>query len=95
VVKKIQAERAEFNQAQSNESIYGSVREYVDGRMRRFSVYVELGKEGNYKGHPKDDPKTEYKIFYDSIVYYAVDDSACDASEFFHSEPPQTVIIFC
>lgn len=65
MIKRIKAlNKKEFKNAFSNSEVYGQYLELM--------VYIELGEQGEYKEHPKDDSKTEYKIFFDCYIEYAL-----------------------
>lgn len=83
----------EFDGARSNGYVYGYVKMSIDGKMRRFSVYVRLGEETTYTGHPKDDLRKEYKRFNNCTVSYAYNDDDCDAGKFFHTDESQKTVL--
>ncbi len=69
---------------------------WVDGRWRSLYVYVELGQERPYLPEPKDDPKTDYKIFTGCSAYFADNQEKLDNGDYDSDELPDlTVIIYC
>jgi hypothetical protein len=63
-MKRIKASnKREFEQSCSGGEVYG---QYLG-----LTVYLELGEETEYRGHPKDDPKTEYRKFDNCYIEYA------------------------
>lgn len=56
----------EFSAACSDGGVYGRLR----GRSDLY-VYADLGQEKEYIPNPKDDPKTEYRMFTDCDAYFA------------------------
>lgn len=63
-MKRIKAlNKQEFEQSCSDGTVYG---QYL-GLM----VYLELGEETEYREHPKDDPKTDYRKFNNCYIEYA------------------------
>lgn len=64
MVKRIKALNInEFEAATSDGAVYG--------KYLGLYVYVELGKEGEYRENPKDDPNTRYQLFRNCSVFYA------------------------
>jgi hypothetical protein len=68
MIKHIKAlDSREFEEAESNGSVYGQYK--LDKKW--IYVYVELGTEGEYREHFKDDPKTQYRFFRKCVIYYS------------------------
>ena len=68
MIKHIKAlDSREFEEAESNGSVYGQYK--LDKKW--IYVYVELGTEGEYREHFKDDPKTQYRFFHKCVIYYS------------------------
>lgn len=64
VIKRVKAlNKIEFEQSCSNGSVYG--------KYKGLFVYIELGIEQDYREHPLDNPKTEYKLFKNCYIEYA------------------------
>lgn len=80
----------EFKAACTNGSVYG---EYM-GR-RDIYVYAELGMEKEYIPSPNDDPRTEYRIFTDCTLYFAMTRTQLYERDFEAEDfPVPTVIIY-
>ncbi|MFN6568250.1 hypothetical protein [Dendronalium sp. ChiSLP03b] len=87
---RVKVSKAFFNKVQSNE--------WIDGLFQGNQgcwVYVELGEEYEYISSPKDDPKTEYRIFRGCDVFYADSLENLENEKYLGSAENQTVIIYC
>jgi hypothetical protein len=63
-MKKIKTlSKREFQESCSGGKVYGQYLGLI--------VYLVLGKETEYREHPKDDPKTEYRKFDNCYIEYA------------------------
>jgi hypothetical protein len=86
-MKRIRAlNQLEFAAASSNECIYG--------KYRGMYVYIELGTEGEYISHPKDDPKTEYRLFRGCNVEYSETEEQSEQGIYQYKEVGVDVIVY-
>jgi hypothetical protein len=87
---RIKVSKTAFSLAESN----GWVDGLLSGKLECW-VYVELGKEYEYNPSPKDDPKTEYRIFKGCDLFYADTLENLKKEEYLGNAENQTVIIYC
>ncbi|MEC4816148.1 MAG: hypothetical protein SAK29_23195 [Scytonema sp. PMC 1069.18] len=86
---KLKVTRKQFNLANPDG--------FVDGKIpgKNIYAYVVLGFEKEYIPNPKDDPKTDYRIFFGCSVYYASSEQDLKDENFKLEEHNLTVIIYC
>ena len=71
MIKEVKAlTKEEFNAACTNGSVYGKVKGVF--------VYVELGKEEEYKERQNDNPKTDYRFFRNCVIEYSETIEQCE-----------------
>jgi hypothetical protein len=71
---------------------------WVDGLVKGQTglwVYVELGEEQEYIPRPKDNPKTDFRLFTGCDVYYGDSQEQLEAGNYKAEEHDVTVIIYC
>jgi hypothetical protein len=76
----------EFKQACSNGEVYG--------KYRKLYVYIELGIEQDYREHPSDNPKTEYRLFRGCSIEYSETQSQSEEGIYQYSENDVDVILY-
>lgn len=93
---RIKTSSEDFLAAVSNGYIYG-VLILVDNQKppKNFPVYAELGSEGVYRRSYKDDPKTDYKIFFDCAVFLADTYDNLLEGKYLGEDDGIVVIIYC
>lgn len=80
----------EFDEACSGGAVFGK----VVTRRPIYFVYVELGKEGDYRRTPKDDQETDYKIFYNCNAFFSVSQENLDREIYEDTSFGLTVIVY-
>lgn len=87
MIKKIKAlNRLEFEAAQSNEAVYGT--------YKGLYVYMELGREQEYREHPKDDPNTSYKLFRQCDIEYSETSDQSKNGDYQYKDTQVDVILY-
>lgn len=89
MVFRIKVDRENFDAAESN----GAVDGLFQGRLGLFA-YVELGSEMDYISQPRDNPRTEYRVFRNCNIFFAASVEQLDANEFDGETFNVTVIIY-
>jgi hypothetical protein len=87
---RIKVTPVEFESAESNGYVYGTVR-----GNRNLCAYVDLGQERTYSERPGDDSKTRYRLFLSCDAFFAETDAQADDGDFKTSALDVTVILYC
>ncbi len=88
---KVKVTREDFNLAIP---LDGWVDGLVKGRTGLW-VYVELGEEQEYIPSPKDNPKTDFRLFRGCDVYYGDSQEQLETGGYKAEEHDVTVVIYC
>ena len=89
-VLRIRTTREEFEAAEEGGCVYGEI-----PRQITIPVYVELGMEADYIPSPKDNPRTEYRLFAGCNVYIAEKEEELDRGEYIARQLNTAVIVYC
>lgn len=89
MVVRVRTVREEFEAAEDGGYVYGEIQ-----RQKSFPVYVELGTEEEYIPSPKDDPRTDYRLFRGCNVFVAETDEQLDRGEYIYSSIEVKLIIY-
>lgn len=93
---KVLVDRSNFDEAEAGGFVDGVIRVLVNGiGMQEVLVYVELGEEKKYRRHPKDDPKTEYKLFINCCVCVADTEEDLENGNWSNVKHGPVVQIYC
>jgi hypothetical protein len=84
--------KPDFEEACDDGYVYGWRRLMVNNKTKRFSVYVQLGKEKPYN---RRNPKLRYRYFNNCDIDYAETDEDCDKENFLFSKNDHPVVIYC
>ncbi len=87
MIKRIKAlSKSEFDEAQPYGDVFGS--------YKGLYVYVNLGREDNYQEKPKDDPKTEYRLFRSCEIEYSETEEQSEQGIYQYSEKSVDIILY-
>jgi hypothetical protein len=86
-MKRIRAlNELEFAAASSGESIYG--------KYKGMYAYIELGIEEEYREHPKDEPKTTYRLFRNCNVEYSETEEQSEQGVYQYKDVGVSIIVY-
>ncbi|MGK7898136.1 MAG: hypothetical protein AB4372_32090 [Xenococcus sp. (in: cyanobacteria)] len=87
MIKRIKALiKSEFDAAKPYGDVYGS--------YKGLYVYIILGREETYRENPKDDPKTEYRLFRSCDIDYSETEEQSEQGIYQYSEKRVDIILY-
>jgi hypothetical protein len=87
-------DRLEFDGAESDGYVYGTLSKYANNRWQTFYVFAWLGTLVDYQTTLKDDPNASYKKFVNCTVRVATTQEKLDAENFIAEESGLTIVIY-